>query len=989
MIKVFKIKIVFLVISVLIMNFGFSVTLYAQDIPQEAINKYNLNSNSGFFEIRDAMNEYWASKNVQDGYVIENGQKNKLPGWKMYMRWEYYWEQRVNNITGEFPKTNSSIEYKRYIESIHAEKGNSDNSESWINLGTNSSEGGYFGIGRINCVTFHPTDLNTFWVGSPSGGIWKTSNGGNNWTVLNDNQPVLGVSNIIVPNDYEVSNTIYIATGDRDIGSLRQLGGGQSNDNLSIGVLKSIDGGLTWNSTGLSYTVDLGKKVYSLLIHPLNNQTLFASTTDGIFKTTNGGTTWIQKANSDFKCWRLAFKPGDPNVIYGSIDIIGEQYIAVSVNAGETWTDHTFGSGTDARRTELAVSPADPDVIYLLTCTNLGGLNGIFKSVNSGSSFTKVNLDSLSMLGYESDGSGPNRGQGPYDLCIAVSPDDADIVYIGGINTWKSVNGGADWVCVNHWINPVPQTVHADKHALSFQNGSTLFEGNDGGIYKTTNGGTNWIDLSNGLVISQLYRIGVSQTSSSVVLSGLQDNGSKIYRNGNWTDIAGGDGTECIIDYNNSDFMYASVNRGRILISYDNGQTFNDFISTNIPGGQPVGAWVSPYVIDPTNSTSLFAGYDKVWKTTDRGDNWLSASQVLSPGAKLRSLAIAQSSTEVLYVADLNNMWKTNDGGATDWSLITLPNVPNNITGIAVKDTDPNTLWITYGGYTPGEKIYKSTNGGFSWTNESAGLPNLPVMCVLYDKSISGTDNLFIGADVGVYQKEDSQNWVLYNTGLPNVIITELEMYFGSGEKKMRAATYGRGLWETNIDFQLPVELASFSSTINENTVNLNWITNSEINNYGFDIERSLSNGEWSIIGFVNGNGTSSSFNNYTYTDRNLASGNYSYRLKQIDFNGNFEYFNLSNEVVIGVPEKFELSQNYPNPFNPSTKINYNLPADGMVSIKIFDMSGKEVMSLVNEVMTAGYYSVSFNGSNLSSGNYFYRLSAADFTATKKMILLK
>ena len=162
MIKVFKIKIVFLVISVLIMNFGFSVTLYAQDIPQEAINKYNLNSNSGFFEIRDAMNEYWASKNVQDGYVIENGQKNKLPGWKMYMRWEYYWEQRVNNITGEFPKTNSSIEYKRYIESIHAEKGNSDNSESWINLGTNSSEKGYFGIGRINYVTFHPTDLNTF-----------------------------------------------------------------------------------------------------------------------------------------------------------------------------------------------------------------------------------------------------------------------------------------------------------------------------------------------------------------------------------------------------------------------------------------------------------------------------------------------------------------------------------------------------------------------------------------------------------------------------------------------------------------------------------------------------------------------------------------------------------------------------------------------------------------------------------------------------------
>ncbi|MCB0729337.1 MAG: T9SS type A sorting domain-containing protein, partial [Ignavibacteriae bacterium] len=128
---------------------------------------------------------------------------------------------------------------------------------------------------------------------------------------------------------------------------------------------------------------------------------------------------------------------------------------------------------------------------------------------------------------------------------------------------------------------------------------------------------------------------------------------------------------------------------------------------------------------------------------------------------------------------------------------------------------------------------------------------------------------------------------------------------------------------------------------------------------------------------------------NYSYIDRNLASGNYNYRLKQIDFNGNFEYFNLSSEVNIGIPVKYDLSQNYPNPFNPSTKINYALPTDGQVSIKIFDMSGKEVMSLVNEVKTAGYYSVNFNAANLSSGIYFYRLSSADFTATKKMMLVK
>ncbi|MBS1516475.1 MAG: choice-of-anchor J domain-containing protein [Bacteroidetes bacterium] len=186
----------------------------------------------------------------------------------------------------------------------------------------------------------------------------------------------------------------------------------------------------------------------------------------------------------------------------------------------------------------------------------------------------------------------------------------------------------------------------------------------------------------------------------------------------------------------------------------------------------------------------------------------------------------------------------------------------------------------------------------------------------------------------------------------------------------------------------LPVELSSFVSTINGNNVTLNWSTASEINNSGFDVERS-SNNVWTKVGNVSGHGTSTTPNSYSFTDRNVASGNYSYRLKQVDYNGNFEYFNLSNEVIVGIPVKYDLSQNYPNPFNPSTKINYALPTDGLVSIKIFDMSGKEVMSLVNEVKTAGYYSVSFNASNLSSGIYFYSLKAADFTATKKMMLVK
>ena len=187
----------------------------------------------------------------------------------------------------------------------------------------------------------------------------------------------------------------------------------------------------------------------------------------------------------------------------------------------------------------------------------------------------------------------------------------------------------------------------------------------------------------------------------------------------------------------------------------------------------------------------------------------------------------------------------------------------------------------------------------------------------------------------------------------------------------------------------LPVELASFSSVINGRNVTLNWTTASESNNAGFDIERSSVNGQWSKIGYVSGNGTTTSGNSYSFNDRNIASGKYNYRLKQNDFNGNFEYFNLNSDVIIGTPDRFSLSQNYPNPFNPSTIINYDLPFDSKVSIKIFDMSGREVASLVNEFKTAGYYSANFNASSLSSGVYFYTINADNFTATKKMLLVK
>ncbi|HMQ68085.1 MAG TPA: T9SS type A sorting domain-containing protein [Ignavibacteria bacterium] len=194
------------------------------------------------------------------------------------------------------------------------------------------------------------------------------------------------------------------------------------------------------------------------------------------------------------------------------------------------------------------------------------------------------------------------------------------------------------------------------------------------------------------------------------------------------------------------------------------------------------------------------------------------------------------------------------------------------------------------------------------------------------------------------------------------------------------------------VDSPLPVELASFTSFVIGNNVTLNWTTSSEENNSGFNLERineSGGQGNWESIAFIHGHGTISAQTNYIFEDRNLSTGKYNYRLKQTDFNGNFEYHELQNEVIIGIPEKYFLSQNYPNPFNPTTKLEFGIPELGFVSLKIYNTAGREVAVLVNELKAAGYYTLNFNASNLPSGVYYYRIESGKFMQVKKMVLLK
>jgi photosystem II stability/assembly factor-like uncharacterized protein len=689
-------------------------------------------------------------------------------------------EDQIDPSTGAFPEKSAMQVYNEYMQANGAQTLNGTKG-TWTSLGPNSSTGGYHGIGRVNCVAFHPTDNNTYWIGAPAGGLWKTTDNGATWTCLTDDNNVLGVSSIIIPSDYATSNTIYIGTGDRD-----------AWDNRSIGVLKSTDGGATWSTTGLSFSLASGNMVNKMIIDPNNNNVIIAATTNGVYKTTNGGTTWSTQLTSSVFI-DLEYKPSNFNTLYGATK---NGKIYVSTNSGSSWTQKL----NTGYRIELAVSPANANYVYAIISASNNGLQGIYKSTNSGSSFASV-YSSSNLMGWKSNGSDVG-GQGYYDLSLAVSPTNISKVIMGGVNSHRSTNAGSSWSCSNCWTaysgynmgnHPV---VHADKHNLVYRSNGDLFECNDGGIYISTNDGATWTDKSNGLVISQMYKLSTSKTVANETITGLQDNGTKLLAGGVWSDVKGGDGMECLIDYTDVNTQYGTYTNGQI------DRTTNHWVSTTdiTPSAASSGAWVTPYIIHPTSHTTIYAGYSNVWKSTNKGTSWTQIS-TMSSSNKLRSMAIAPSNASVLYVADQTHIWKTTNGG-TSWTNVTgsLPVSSSNITYIAIKSTSQTTAWVTMSGYNA-NCVFKTTNGGTSWTNISAGLPSIPAYSIVQDVTNTGTEALYVGTDLGVYYKEGTNNWAEYNTGIPKVRIGELEIYYNSNatNNRLRAATYGRGLWEVEL----------------------------------------------------------------------------------------------------------------------------------------------------------------------------------------------
>lgn len=699
-----------------------------------------------------------------------------------FERWLYHWEGRTDANGDLVSPAKIWVEYKKRQDLIarSSSKGTS-NDVNWSFHGPDNAFAHNYGIGRINVIEFHPTDTNTYLIGSPGGGIWRTTDDGNTWTVLDDFLPVLGVSDI----DYNPlnPNTIYICTGDRDAG-----------DTYSMGVFKSIDGGQTWDTTGLNYTFHDAQQTTGLVINPLDTSSLTLTTTQGIFKSFDAGKTWTNMQSGSFK--QVLYNPADTNILYAAAS--GSIYR--SADGGMNWSASSGISNT-ARRIEMAVTPANPAIVKLVAVKSDHGLQAIYNSTDTGKTFTDIfddgNNCSTNILASNSKG---NRceGQGWYDLTIQISPVNENQVIVGGVNTWYSTNGGNSWKVANQWSTHVAGVtrVHADKHCHKFHplQPGILYECNDGGVYKTAapmSGTSIWNNLSDGLGITQFYRNAVAD-NASFVLGGAQDNGTKMLVGGTSKQMTGADGMDCHIDPTDSNRIYTSQQYGELRRSTDGGDNFKD-IQNNIPG-KPEGGWITPFLIYPPSTNILLAGYEEVYLSTDYGDNWSSISPnfnadldriVITPldADYIYIMTNSASSHTIRYTTDFGNSWKV------------LPAIQNvHGSDILVDPRDANVLWTTYRTYSGVKVAKRHITNDTAWIEVNAGIPDIPVNCIAFDHH---NQTFYIGTDLGVYYREYNDNtWKYFNNNtMPNVEVIDLGI--NNTTHTIWAATYGRGMWSS------------------------------------------------------------------------------------------------------------------------------------------------------------------------------------------------
>jgi hypothetical protein len=662
--------------------------------------------------------------------------------------------------------------------------------------------------GRITTIAADPTNANTIYVGGADGGVWKTTNGGTTWKPLTDNQAVLTMGSIaIAPSNHLV---IYAGTGEPN-NSLDSYYGD--------GILKSTNGGTSWTLVGKS--TFSGLAIDKIVVDPGNANILYvadngwytnngnySSGNVGVWKSTDGGTTWTDTTagsggisgldtNTGIVS-DLVMDPSNSSTLYAAVGAYwGETANGIykTIDGGNTWTATSAPSGTGVGRIKLGISAAASQTLYASYSNPTNSqLLELEKSTDGGSTWTKQTATPNYM--------GTNGfGQGWYDTSLAVDPSNADIIYAGGTYNGggdgfvTSRDGGSTWTDIGTGANG--NGIHTDDHALTFDKNGLLLDGNDGGIWRLANstpGSIQWTDLNTNLQLTQFTGIALSPTSINTAYGGSQDNGSEKYTGSTkWTPLLGGDGGFVRVDFTHTSTVYHEYTGISLQRSDDGGKTWAD--KTSGIGNDPSNFYV-PYVMDSSNSSRLVLGTDHVYETTNKGDSWTAIGTPNSGGFNSSDYNVDAFATRgsTTYASAGPHVFVTTNDGAS-WTKIDVTGyTSDSFSDIKIDPANTATAYIVRGHFTGSAAghVFETTNSGTSWTDISGNLPDVPTNSIVLD-SLTGI--LYVGTDAGVYASNNGgTSWSLLGTGLPNARVVDLE--FSANLNLLAAGTHGRGMWE-------------------------------------------------------------------------------------------------------------------------------------------------------------------------------------------------
>ena len=671
----------------------------------------------------------------------------------------------------------AALEQKRalVLQSSTPGGSNAKGANAWNLLGP-AGASGTEGIesGHVSAIVTDSRNPESILVAAGGGGIWRSRDGGASWQSLGDNLLSLASSALALD---ERTGALYYGTGD------------QCCDSYGAGIFRSPDGGVTWiNSNG--WDQDRNKPQFvagitpRILLHPFDSRILFVARNSGLWFSSDGGERWTRLVPGFIS--DAAIDWSNPSRIYAAIGAsLGDASNGLyrSYNGGMNWErvpGLPFGSGIG--RVSIALAPSNPLVIYAaLVRSSDQQSSGVYRSSDGGNSWTP--LPAPATL-FDSAG----QGQGYFDNCVAVDPRDPNVVYLGGVELWKSTDGGATWRVLSLTADGRTRIIHEDQFSIAFKPGNpdTVYVGNEGGIYKSPNGGNSWQSLNTGLPITQFNFVAVHPQNPFIVLGGTQGQGLVRFNGSSiWAELIRGDAGQIVFDPSNPDVVYVAKQRFRLMRSGP-GDVFTQ-MGAGISSADRV-SFYPPIVMGSGSTPMLYFGTYRLWVSATRGDTWAPVSSDLTYGGTLTALAVAPDGS--IYSGSSDGRVSVSNPPGLSRTGAGLPN--RAVTSIAIDPRLPSTAYVTVSGFGTGH-VFRTASSGYTWTDISGNLPDAPANAVAVDPS----GPIYVATDMGVFRSEDGVSWSSFNVGLPSSIVTSLAL--DARSLTLTAGTYGRGVYQISL----------------------------------------------------------------------------------------------------------------------------------------------------------------------------------------------